>query len=87
MFMSQEIDAAVVRVARRYSVDSEQLRQALERDSAEELGHVLGLPVIEAENRMAAIRRAHSVTADWGAGCKLLTDDVESELLAVIESL
>ena len=81
-----EIEAVLAQVARRYHADVQQLRQALEDESAAELAAVLQIDRAAAEERMAKIQRAVVVQSDWGAGCKLLSDDVRAELVAALRS-
>jgi len=84
MMLNPQIEAALEQVAWRYNADLELLRSALSHESAVELAQALGLSAAAAEERMARARRALTVQSDWGAGCKLLTDDVQAELLAAI---
>ena len=84
MMLNPQIEAALEQVAWRYNADLERLRAALSHESADDLAQALGLPVAAAEARMARARRALTVQTDWGAGCKLLTDDVQAELLVAI---
>jgi hypothetical protein len=84
MILNPQIEAALEQIAWRYNADLHRLRSALSHESAAELAQALGLPAAAAEERMARARRALTVQSDWGAGCKLLTDDVQAELLAAI---
>ena len=79
-----EIGAVLAQVARRYHADAQQLRQALEDESAAELAAALEIDRAAAEERMAKIQRAVVVQSDWGAGCRLLTDDVRTEMVAAL---
>jgi hypothetical protein len=84
MIRSAQVDEALAQVAWRYGADLDALRSALSHESAVELAEALGIEQDAAEARMARVRRALTVQADWGAGCKLLTDDVQQDLLAAI---
>jgi hypothetical protein len=84
MMITPHLEEALAQVAWRYSADLDRLRAALSHESAAELAQVLGLDTAAAEERMARVRRALMVQTDWGAGCKLLTDDVQADLLAAL---
>lgn len=81
------IDEALAQLAWRYKADPAQLRHAVEYESAAELAQALGLERDVAEERMGRICRAATVQTDIGAGCKLLTDDVQAEVLTAIAAL
>ncbi len=83
---NMEVDTALAQAAARYGADPDALRLALEHESADELARVLPLDQTTAEERMARVRRALTVQTDVGAGCKLLTDDVQAELIAAIKA-
>lgn len=83
---STEVDTALAQVAVRYGADPDALRLALEHESADELAQVLDLDQAAAAVRMARVQRALTVQTDVGAGCKLLTDDVQAELIAAIKA-
>lgn len=84
MMLSAQIEEALAQVAWRYGADLDVLRSALSHESAEELAQALGIDVAVAQERMARVSRSVSVQTDWGAGCKLLTEDVQQELLEAI---
>lgn len=84
MLLNAQIEEALAQVAWRYQVEVDALRSALSHESADELAQALGIDRIAAEERMARVSRAVSIQSDWGAGCKLLTDDVQQELLTAI---
>jgi DNA-directed RNA polymerase specialized sigma24 family protein len=84
MHFNEAIEQSLAQLAWRYGADLDALRSALSHESAEELAEVLGIEQPAAEERMARVRRCLSVQADWGAGCTLLTDDVQQDLLAAI---
>ena len=84
MLLSPQIEEALAQVAWRYGADLDALRSALSNESAEELAQALGIDVAVAGERMARVSRSVSVQTDWGAGCKLLTEDVQQELLEAI---
>jgi hypothetical protein len=84
MMLNEQIEEALAQVAWRYGADLDALRSALSHESAAELAQVLDIDAADAEERMARVSRSVSVQSDWGAGCKLLTDDVQQELLAAI---
>lgn len=81
------IDAAIEQVAWRYGADAAAVCRAISDESAPALAAALGIDPARAEERMRAIRRALSVQDDLGAGCRLLTDEVQQELLAAIACL
>ncbi len=87
MFDDRLIAAALERAARRYGAGVEALRGALEHESAAELMQALGISLVEAKARIGRVERVLAFSGDWGAGCRLLTDDVRDELLAVLDSL
>lgn len=87
MQITAEIAEALDQVAWRYRVDSATLQAAVAAESAAALAEVLRLAPSEAAERMARIQRTVTVQSDWGAGCKLLTDDVQAELLEAIAAL
>jgi hypothetical protein len=87
VFDDPQIAAALERAARRYGAGVAALRAALEHESADELMQVLGISLVEARARIGRVERVLAFSGDWGAGCKLLTDDVRDELLAVLDSL
>lgn len=74
-------------VARRHGATTEDLVHAIEHESVQALALVLGLTPNEGAERMARIGRAVAINDDWGAGCKLLTDDVRAELHAALRAL
>lgn len=81
------IDDAITQAAWRHSADPDSLRAAISAESAADLAQALRIDHSQAEARMAAIRRALTVQDDLGAGCKLLTDEVQGELLEAINRL
>ncbi|HEX6292859.1 MAG TPA: hypothetical protein VFZ66_26980 [Herpetosiphonaceae bacterium] len=84
MLLDAHIEEALAQVAWRYGADLDALRAALIHESADELARALGLDRAAADERMARVRRVLTVQTDWGAGCKLLTEDVQHDLLAAI---
>jgi hypothetical protein len=87
MQITPPVAAALDQVAWRYQVDPQALRQAIENESAAALAELLQLSPAAAAERMARIQRTVTIESDWGAGCKLLTDDVQAELLDAIAAL
>lgn len=87
MHINPAIATALEQVAWRYHTDSQALQAAVEHESSAELAAVLGLDPAVADDHMARIRRAVTVQSDLGAGCKLLTDDVQAELLSALAAL
>lgn len=81
-----DVDAAIKRVSARYGVDPQVLQAAIADESAQHLADVLGLSLAEAQTRMARVQRVLTMQSDWGAGCKLLTDDVTADLIAAIDA-
>lgn len=81
-----QVEAAIERAAARYGVGAAPLRAAISDESAAQLATVLGLSQPAAHARIDQIRRILAVNSDWGAGCKLLTDEITSELIAAIDA-
>ncbi len=74
-------------MAWRHNADVDELRAAIEGESAVALAAALCIEQGVAEKHMARLKRALTVQFDVGAGCKLLTDDVEAEVLAALVEL
>lgn len=87
MQLNPTIHAALEQVAWRYNVPVDALHAAIARESATELAQVLGIARPVAETHMARLQRAVTIQSDLGAGCKLLTDDVEADVLAALTEL
>lgn len=87
MQLTPTLEAALVRAATRYHADPARLRQAVEAESVRELARVLGIEPTAAAERMERLQRIMVVQNDWGAGCRLLSDDVEAELCAALDAL
>ncbi len=87
MQLTAELRDALAQAAWRHNVELERLQAAVEHESAAELAAVLGLDQPAADAQMARIRRSVTVQGDIGAGCRLLTDDVQAELLAALAEL
>ncbi len=87
MQLNAAMEEALAQVAWRYNAELEVLRMAVQHEAADELARALKLDSDAAQQRMARIQRAATVQTDIGAGCKLLTDDVQAEVLAAIASL
>ena len=81
-----DIAAALQRAARRNHASAGSLRAAVEHESAGALAQALRIPLPEAGERMNHVRRVLAFGGDWGAGCRLLSDDLRDELLAVLNS-
>lgn len=81
-----EVNTALAQLAAQYGADLQALQLALEHESADELARVLHLDQAAAAARMARVQRALTVQTDWGAGCKLLTNDVQTELIRAIKA-
>lgn len=84
MYFEPQIEAIIAEVARRYHADPTHLRAAIEHESAAELAAALRIDPAQAAQRMESVQRILTMQMDWGAGCKLLTDDVQAELRAAI---
>ena len=87
MQITDEIGAALDRAAQRYGVAPAALHAACAVESADALAVALGLPLAEARVRMERVTRIVQAGGDWGAGCKLLTDEITAELIQAIEHL
>ncbi len=81
-----QVQAAIERAANRYKVDPVRLGAALNNESAVQLATVLGLSQSESQARIEPIQRVLVVNNDWGAGCKLLTDEITDQLIAAIDA-
>jgi hypothetical protein len=81
-----DVEAAVRRAAARYDADPHELHAAIDAESAAHLAQVLGIRLPAAQDHMAQVQRILTVHSDWGAGCKLLTDDVTTDLVAAIDA-
>ncbi len=87
MQFNAAVEDAIAQAAWRYGADTDALRAAIVAESAQELAEVLRIDRDAAESRLAPIRRALAVRDDLGAGCRLLTDEVQRELLDAIARL
>ena len=87
MQLQSEERAVLAEVAWRCGVAVQTLIAAVEAESAPELAAVLGIGEAEAEARLEPLRRAAMIGDDWGAGCKLLTDEVRAEIRAALRAL
>lgn len=87
MQITTAMDEAVAQVAWRYQVDQAALHAAILHESAAELAAVLNLEPHVAQAHMAHIERAVTVLSDVGAGCKLLTDEVQQQVLHALAAL
>lgn len=87
MQITPQIAEALDQVAWRYQIEPTALQAAFVEESPAALAEALRLPPAEAAERMARIQRMTTVQTDWGAGCKLLTDDMQAELLEEIAAL
>ncbi len=77
----------VAQVARRLDVDVARLTLAVENESAAELGRALQVDDVTARAKLDPIVRLVAMGDDWGAGCRLLTDDMRQELRAALWAL
>ncbi len=84
MQFDTEVEAAIVAVAQRYNADPARLHAAIEHESVDELAAALHIDRDRAQQYINSVQRILTVQMDWGAGCKLLTDDVQDELRAAI---
>lgn len=84
MHLPHTIDAVLDDVAARHKADMAVLRSAIERDSAADLALILGIDREDAQGRLADLERVLTVQGDIGAGCVLLTDTIDDELVAMI---
>jgi|GEM_PF-5348486 len=85
MLLGPQFDRILTELAARYDADENVLRAAIEDESVVDLGRVLGLDPSTPE--LERVVRAVTVQTDLGAGCKLLTDDVQAELLDALAAL
>lgn len=87
MQLQAEERAILIEVAQQRGAAPEALIQAVEDESAREVAAALAIDEAEAEARLAPVRRIVAVNDDWGAGCKLLTDELRGELRAALRGL
>jgi len=87
MYDDPSIEAALERAARRNNTSAEALRSAMEHESSAELAQALRISLPDAQARMERVQRVLVFNGDWGAGCRLLSDEVRAELLAALEAL
>ena len=87
MQLGWEEHMIVAELARTQGVDAQALVDALESEEASRLARVLSIGEDEAARRLEPLRRAATVGEDWGAGCKILTDDVRAEIRAALHAL
>ncbi len=87
MQLGNEERTVVAGIAREAMVDTTALLEALEAEDPSEVARVLSIPEHEAARRLEPLRRAATVGEDWGAGCKILTDDVRAEIRAALRAL
>ncbi len=74
-------------IAEQLNVDAQALIAAVEHESPREVASVLGIDEAEARARLEPIRRTTTIGDDWGAGCRLLTDDMRGELRGALRGL
>ncbi len=87
MQLNPVLREALGQVAKRHGAEVDALHRAIEGESSLGLAQALGIEADVAEEHMARLRRALTVQSDFGAGCKLLADDVEAEVLAALSDL
>lgn len=86
MFDDPATEAVLNEAARRNGTDARALRAALEHTSPADLALVLGVPIGDAHERLERVQRVLAFGGDWGAGCRLLSDEVRAELLAALQA-
>jgi len=79
--------AIVYEAARCAGTDAAQLARAIESESVPDVAAVLNITIKEASERLGPLQRAMSIGDDWGAGCKLLTDDVRQAIRDALRNL
>ncbi len=80
MKLEAEDLAIVYEEARCAGADGAQLTRAIESESVSDVAAVLHITIEEATERLLPLLRAVSIGDDWGAGCKLLTEDVQQAI-------
>lgn len=68
-------------------VDGAQLARAIEAEAVSDVAAALHITIKEATERLRPLQRAMSIGDDWGAGCKLLTDDVRQAIREALRTL
>ena len=79
--------AILAQVARGRGIGPEALLSAVEHESTAELAQVLQIDTNEAGAWLDRVRRIVTIGDDWGAGCRLLTDELRVELHAELWKL
>ena len=74
-------------VANELGVSAEALVRAVVNESPAELARVMGISEQDAALRLEPVLRTTTVGGDWGAGCKLMTDELRAQLAAALRSL
>lgn len=87
MQLQGEDRAIVAEIAQHAGVPARALIDAVEHESVSELAHVLRIDEAEAARRLEPVRRTVAIGDDWGAGCKLLTDELRVELRTALREL
>ena len=87
MQLGDEERAILADIARQLGVAPQRLVDAVEHESVAELAGVMSITKAEAAARLDPVRRAVAIRDDWGAGCKLLTDEVRAELRVALRKL
>ena len=87
MRLEGEERAILAGIARQLGVATQALVDAVEHESTTELAAVMGITRDEAAARLEPVRRTVTVGDDWGAGCKLLTDEMRAELRVALRKL
>ena len=87
MRLEDEERAILADIARQLDVPAQALVDAVEHESTAELAGLLHITRDEAARRLDPVRRTVAIGDDWGAGCKLLTDEVRAELRGALRKL
>ncbi len=87
MQLGGEERAILADIARQLGVAAQELADAVEHESPAELARVMGIGEAEAAARLAPTQRIAAIGDDWGAGCRILTDDMRAELRLALRKL
>ncbi len=87
MQIQDEERALLIDIAEQLGVDVQALIAAVEHESPREVAEVLGIDETDARARLEPIRRMATIGDDWGAGCRLLSDEMRGELRRALRGL
>ena len=87
MQLDGESRAILADMARQLGVAAPALAAAVEHEDFPELARLMRIGEAEVAVHLAPLRRITTVGDDWGAGCRLLTDELRAEFHAALRGL